>query len=81
MPYGLWVFRGLIREGDCEMTLKKIGDNMKREKTKKEFEAFCLVCCGGGKTLEIGSKKDCERSASSHSSAYKHNVTVLERSK
>jgi hypothetical protein len=44
-----------------------------------KYEAYCLVCCGGGKTLTVGSKRAAERAATSHGNAYGHNVTILSR--
>jgi hypothetical protein len=40
-------------------------------------EAYCLVCCGGGKTLVVGTKKKAEREATSHMNLYGHTVTML----
>lgn len=41
------------------------------------YEAYCTVCCGGGKTLLIGSKKACAREATSHGNLYGHAVMFL----
>jgi hypothetical protein len=45
----------------------------------KHHEAYCLECCGGGKTLVIGSKQQAAREATSHIKLYGHKVTLLYR--
>jgi hypothetical protein len=45
---------------------------------RKHYRAFCLVCCGGGKVLTQGTKRECEREAVSHGNLYGHEVTLLE---
>lgn len=47
--------------------------------TTKRYEAYCLMCCGGGKTLATGGKRECERAAVSHGNVYGHNVTLIAR--
>lgn len=42
------------------------------------WEAYCLQCCGGGKSLGRFTKAaKAERAATSHMSAYGHKVTVI----
>lgn len=43
----------------------------------KRHETWCLECCGGGKLLRSGGKRECEREATAHSSQYRHAVTVV----
>ena len=49
------------------------------KRTTKGYEAYCLHCNGGGKSLAIGTKRDAERTATSHQSAYGCNVTILDK--
>ncbi len=44
-----------------------------------QFEAFCLSCNGGGKTLVRSPKrKDADFEASCHTNSFGHSVSVLE---
>ena len=44
----------------------------------KRYEAYCLVCLGGGKSLgDFPDKRAAEVAATSHMNLYSHNVTVF----
>ena len=50
-----------------------------RRRTLTGWQAYCLVCNGGGKVLHSGSKVACEHEATSHGNLYGHNVTILDK--
>ncbi len=46
----------------------------------KRYEAYCLTCCGGGKSLGFSSKRQqADTAAVGHMNAYGCNVTVVDR--
>lgn len=48
--------------------------------TRKLYEAYCLRCMDGGKSLgTFVARKSAERAATSHLNAYGCNVTILEQ--
>jgi hypothetical protein len=47
---------------------------------KPSWEAYCLTCCGGGKTLARTTKRKAEAACTSHMAAFPgHTVTLIDR--
>jgi hypothetical protein len=48
----------------------------------KQYEPYCLVCNGGGKSLGIcTSRIEAHKRAVNHTHVYGHNVTILKKDK
>ena len=46
--------------------------------TTKRYEAYCLICAGGGKSLgDYPSKRAANVAATGHMNLYSHNVTIF----